>query len=153
MVCRKWYIVIFNFNRQWHRHMILKKVSQVITLVAMSTPILLFGLSTQVLAQANISNFHTYANTDYGFTIKYPSDWKVDENMSFTRGPGVKFTSHDGIGSVVVIKGNLRPNETGMSTYDWAKFYISHKYLPPEFKLIELNSNNYFLSDHPAIRL
>jgi hypothetical protein len=40
---------------------------------------------------------------------------------------------------------------TGMSADDLAKVFISHN--PPESKIIELNSNNYFLSGHPAIRV
>jgi hypothetical protein len=31
-------------------------------------------------AQQDNTNFLTYTNTDLGFTIKYPSDWTVDES-------------------------------------------------------------------------
>jgi hypothetical protein len=37
-----------------------------------------------VNAQQNIPNFLTYADTDLGFTIKYPSDWK----STVTKGSG-----------------------------------------------------------------
>jgi hypothetical protein len=90
------------------------------------------------------SNFLTYTNTNYGFTIKYPSNWIVEENKT---GSKVSFKSGPHTGSVAVTKITLGPNERGMSTDGLAKL-ISF----PRFKLIELNSNNYFLSGHPAIR-
>jgi hypothetical protein len=49
----------------------------------------LLSLSTQALAQAN-SNFLTYTNTDLGFTMKYPSDWTVDDKNPTL---GIKFKS------------------------------------------------------------
>jgi eukaryotic-like serine/threonine-protein kinase len=118
--------------------------------------ILLFSLSykaQQVLGQSGsittnnpaASNFLTYTNTNYGFTIKYPSDWIVEENKT---GSTVAFRSPDHFGSVAVTKLTLGPNETGMSRDDLAKWFI--RYFPAT--LLELNSNNYFLSGHPAIR-
>jgi PsbP-like protein len=119
--------------------------------------ILLLTLSyktQQVLGQSKdttTSNFLTYTNTDYGFTLKYPPDWIVVDVTNKTSSlTGVKFTSRDGIGNVIVSKFNLRPNETGMSIDDLAKGIISHNL--PESKIIELNSNTYFLSGRPAIR-
>jgi hypothetical protein len=40
---------------------------------------------------AQTENFLTYTNTNYGFTIKYPSDWNIDD--SNTTGMGVLFGS------------------------------------------------------------
>jgi hypothetical protein len=79
----------------------------------------------QVLGQSKdttTSNFLTYTNTDYGFTLKYPPDWIVVDVTNKTSSlTGVKFTSPDGIGNVIVSKFNLMPNETGMSIDDLAK--------------------------------
>jgi hypothetical protein len=98
------------------------------------------------------SNFLTYTNADYGFTIKYPSDWKVDDSEIARF--GVRFMSPDKAGNLGVIVSYLRPNETGMSPNDMEKrlsMLVSHQ--PPGLKLTEMNTNNYFLSGHPAIRL
>jgi hypothetical protein len=43
---------------------------------------------------------------------------------------------------------DLRPNQTGLSGQDLAKGFISHQ--PFGFRPIEVNTNNYFLSGHPA---
>jgi len=54
------------------------------------------------------TNFLTYTNTDLGFTIKYPSDWLVNESNTAL---GLK--SPDGAGFVLVSTFNL-PNGTSM---------------------------------------
>ena len=91
------------------------------------------------------TNFLTYTNTDLGFTIKYPSDWLVNESNTAL---GLK--SPDGAGFVLVSTSNL-PNGTSMSGEELAKTFISHQ--PFGFRPIEVNTNNYFLSGHPAARI
>jgi hypothetical protein len=68
-------------------------------------------------AQGANAGFLTYTNTDLGFTIKYPSDWTVNE----TDTADIKFTSPDRVGLVFVKNINLRPNETSMSWEDYVK--------------------------------
>ena len=89
------------------------------------------------------TNFLTYTNTDLGFTIKYPSDWLVNESNTAL---GLK--SPDGAGFVLVSTSNL-PNGTSMSGEELAKTFISHQ--PFGFRPIEVNTNNYFLSGHPQL--
>ena len=64
---------------------------------------------------------------------------------------GVTLKSPDGAGFVSVSTSNLRPNETRMSGEDFAKIFISRQ--PFGFRPIEVNTNNYFLSGHPAARI
>jgi hypothetical protein len=105
---------------------------------------LLLSLSKQALAQVN-SSFLTYTNTDLGFTMKYPSDWSIeDKNMS----TGVKFASPDGPGAGGVI---VSANETGKTLEDFANSLPSNQ--SHGLKLIEMDKNGYFLSGHPALRV
>lgn len=106
-------------------------------------------------AQQDNTNFHTYVNTDLGFTIKYPSDWTADESHI---GDGtIAFRSPDRSGFVVAGVSNLKPNETGiMSPQNLTnlsrQIIIPHLQVPGQ-RLIEVNTNGYFLSGHPAIRV
>jgi hypothetical protein len=102
-------------------------------------------------AQQNNPNFLTYTNTDLGFTIKYPSDWKVDESKRVN--DTIDFISPRDAGSFVVriSTWSLRPNETNMSGADIVKVLISHNYFG--MKPIGVNTNNYSLSGHPAVFL
>jgi len=52
-------------------------------------------------AQQDNTNFLTYANTDLGFTIKYPPYWAVN-NSNVVNGHKVIFTSADRVGIVFV---------------------------------------------------
>jgi hypothetical protein len=87
--------------------------------------------------QAN-SNFLTYTSTDLGFTIKYPSDWTVNEDR-IVEG-SVSFISPDRGGFLVVSLINLKPNETNMSPEGLLKNFTSHQ--PVGFRPIEVNTNN-----------
>ena len=92
----------------------------------------------------------TYTNTDYGFTIKYPSDWIVDYKNTSKYGLNTtNFKSPDGFGSIVVMVGI--GNGTGMS-FDNMSMYYSHHPITPGGRLLEFIPNNYFLSGHPAFR-
>jgi hypothetical protein len=94
---------------------------------------------------ARTENFLTYTNVNYGFTIKYPSDWKVYDSNIATM--GITFKSPDGLGNVeVAIKKTSLPLD----------ILISHYLLEAKahgFRLAELNNNTHFLSGHPAIRI
>jgi hypothetical protein len=114
----------------------------IVLIVVVLSFVLLPSLSTQALAQVN-SSFLTYTNTDLGFTMKYPSDWTIDDkNMNTV---GIKFTSSDGAGFVVVTA-----NETGKTLEDFANSLPSDQ--SHGFKLIEMDKSGYFLSGHPALR-
>jgi hypothetical protein len=106
-------------------------------------------IARQATAQSSSSNFQTYTNTDYGFTIRYPSEWTVDDkNMSTL---GVKITSPDKFGGVLVTIENLKPNETKMTAENFSDSLSSNP--PTGLKFTEINKNTYFLSGHPAIRM
>jgi hypothetical protein len=92
---------------------------------------------------AQTENFLTYTNTNYGFTIKYPSDWNVDESAIHTT--GIKLESPDGAGNVLVSR---VPNVTSI---DELKGTIGQMQAHG-FRLTELNTDTYFLSGYPAIR-
>jgi hypothetical protein len=93
---------------------------------------------------AQTENFLTYTNTNYGFTIKYPSDWNVDD--SNTTGMGVLF----GSGATAVQVWRI---PSPIPTALWAEHGFIFHILPLGFRLTELNTNTYFLSGHPAIRV
>ena len=61
-----------------------KTINIIITLITItSSPLLLtfISLSQNILAQAQ-TEFFTYENKDFGFTIKYPSDWTEEEEST-----------------------------------------------------------------------
>jgi PsbP-like protein len=128
--------------------------------ISASFIILLFLLSSifygpsLVGAQQDSANFLTYTNTDLGFTIKYPSDWTVNESKISDTAP-TTFTSHDRAGQVLISNSNLKPNETSMSWEDLVKNFSKTIKIMEQagFRPIELNTNNYFLSGHPAVRM
>jgi hypothetical protein len=114
----------------------------VLTLVVLSS-VLLPNLSTLALAQVN-SSFLTYTNTDLGFTMKYPSDWTVDDkNLTL----GIKFTSPDGPGVGAVL---VEAHEVGITLEDLANSLPSNQ--SHGLKTIEMDKSGYFLSGHPALR-
>jgi hypothetical protein len=105
------------------------------------------ALAQPSAATSASSNFLTYTNTDLGFTMKYPSDWTVDDSKIAINSVG--FKSPDGVGIVVVGIVNVGPNETGaLSTQNLTKGISS-----PGVRVIETNTNDYFLSGHPAHRV
>ena len=96
---------------------------------------------------AQTENFLTYNNVNYGFTIKYPSDWNVDD--SNTTGMGVLF-GKVGQGDVQVWR-NPDPNPMASLEHETKNTLVNMQ--AHGFRLTELNTNTYFLSGHPAIRV
>jgi hypothetical protein len=105
------------------------------------------SLSTQALAQVN-STFLTYTNTDLGFTIKYPSDWTVNESgIANDKTVDFKSAASGGFLRVVSI------NNTGTLTKDEVANYITSNLTAfGSGKLLEVDKDGYFLSGHPAVR-
>jgi hypothetical protein len=109
-------------------------------------------------AQQYSANFLTYTNTNLGFTIKFPSDWTVDNSYIPIRNE-VIFAPPDKGGFVAVMIRNVtleeatRINASSSSdiTNDSATQIPSN--LSSSTKLFEFNPNGYFLSGHHAIRL
>ena len=95
----------------------------------------------------------TYTNVNYGFTIKYPADWNVDD--SNITGMGVLFGKKPQ-GDVQVV----RVSDSDIHVKEKYNITLEHDIrntlVPMQangFRLIELNSNTYFLSGHPAVRV
>lgn len=109
----------------------------------------LYCIPHNVLAQETTENFLTYTNTDYGygFTIKYPSDWIVNEdNSPQQKAYQVKFVSPGSLAGVTVTIENESRNEFENLSGAVIKGL-------PGLKLLEINTNTYFLSGHPAVRI
>ena len=107
----------------------------------------------------NNTNFLTYTNTNLGFTIKYPSDWTVDESNMPIRNE-VVFAPPDKGGIVGVMTENLTPEEaarinaSSSSSIKNASATQIPSNLSSSTKLLEFDPNGYyFLSGHHAIRL
>jgi len=105
-------------------------------------------------AQQDSTNFLTYTNTDLGFTIKYPSDWTVDD-ANVTNDQTVKFTSADRVGHLFVMIGNATQAQIVVANMnnESEKANAIRESLSSNENLLELDTNRYFLSGHPAIRL
>ena len=99
---------------------------------------------SNVVAQ---TEFLTYTNVNYGFTIKYPSDWNVDD--SNITGMGVLFGKKPQ-GEVQVWR-STDPNLMVPLEHEIKNILVYQQ--AHGFRLIELNTNTYFLSGHPAIRV
>ncbi|HZA06663.1 MAG TPA: hypothetical protein VE619_03080, partial [Nitrososphaeraceae archaeon] len=102
-----------------------------------------------------------YTNTNLGFTIKYPSDWTVDESNMPIRNE-VVFAPPDKGGIVGVMTENLTPEEaarinassSSSSSIKNASATQIPSNLSSSTKLLEFDPNGYyFLSGHHAIRL
>jgi PsbP-like protein len=105
-------------------------------------------------AQQDSSNFLTYTNIDLGFTMKYPSDWTVDDT-NVTNDQTVKFTSADRAGHLLVMIGNATQTQivvTNMNN-ESEKANAIRESLSSNENLLELDTSRYFLSGHPAVRL
>ncbi len=66
-----------------------------------------------------IPQMGTYTNNKYGFSIKYPADWRVE---SETMGYVVGFVSSSGSPAYVIIASRELPAESNLQEYN-AKFY------------------------------
>jgi hypothetical protein len=108
-----------------------------------------------VRAQQDSTNLLRYTNTDLGFTIKYPSDWTVDESH-IVDDQVVAFVPPDKVGIVSAGMGNAtsRQIEVNNMNNDSAKENaIRSNFLSLSGeKLLELDVNRYLLSGHPATR-
>ena len=97
-------------------------------------------------AQQDNANFLTHTNTDFSFTIKYPSYWTVDESGMSTN-HWVRFMSADGpcsLGGIIVPVQNATPTETsiGNNMDAFANYIISH--LSHGTKFLQLDKNGTF---------
>jgi PsbP-like protein len=106
-------------------------------------------------AQQDNASFLTYTNPDLGFTIKYPSDWTVNDSNNMVNGHKVaSFTSADRVGIVFVQAENATQGEIAVCNMnDSAKTNTIRTHLTPGERLIELDVTRYLLSGHPAIRI
>jgi hypothetical protein len=105
------------------------------------------------LAQSEDNNLLTYTNANLGFSFKYSSDWKrfVDEGKS---GGVITLQSPNNISSILVSVENIKPNETGLSLEQYAKNYVwSWGSVASNIKPLEVNTDTYYLSGHPAARI
>jgi hypothetical protein len=104
-------------------------------------------------AQQHNASFLTYTNTDLGFTIKYLSDWTVNDS-NIVNGHKVAFTSADRVGIVFVQIENATQREIEVyNMNDSAKTNAIRTHLTPGERLLELDVTRYLLSGHPAIRV
>jgi hypothetical protein len=105
-------------------------------------------------AQQDSTNFLTYTSTGLGFTIKYPSNWTVDDN-AVVNDSVVAFIPPDRVGIVSVGIGNATAHQIELNNMndDSAKINAIKSHLFGGEKLLELDVSRYLLSGHPAIRL
>lgn len=98
---------------------------------------------------AQTENLLTYTNVNYGFTIKYPSDWNVDD--SNITGMGVVFGKKPE-GDVQVVRSLATVANPENDSLEHVIKNILVYQQAHGFRLTELDTNTYFLSGHPAIR-
>jgi hypothetical protein len=112
--------------------------------VSFSTSIVFAFVLLNQFAPGNVvaqtENFLTYTNTNYGFTIKYPSDWNVDDSNS--TGKGVIF----GSGPTAVQVWRM-PNPIPIPTALGAEHGFIFHILPLGFRLTELNTNTIHITN------
>ena len=75
-------------------------ISYSVLSILLLIPLTLSHILPYAIAQQDKTNFLTYTNTDYGFTLKYPSNWTV--NATDINGSGFRIYSPDGVAFVVV---------------------------------------------------
>jgi hypothetical protein len=104
--------------------------------------------------RAQQDNFLTYTNTDFGFTIKHPPNWTVND-MDIVNGHAVvSFSSPDRVGVVFVQIQNATQGEIAVyNMNDSAKTNTIKTHLTPGERLIELDVSHYALLGHRAIRI
>jgi hypothetical protein len=96
----------------------------------------------------------TCTNVKDGFTIKYPHDWTVNDTIlgSPILQHAVKFTAPNNSG-IVLISTRNQTNQLGKSVEEGGRLFTTSLPYLKNFRLLELNTNSYFLSNHPAIRV
>jgi hypothetical protein len=102
-------------------------------------------------AQQDNKDFLTYTNAEIGFIMKYPSNWTVNET-EIQCCHSVVFWSPDGVAAIKVNVEKFTLQGYGVSNLnERANQLISGE--KKGAQLIEIDSNRYFLSGHPAIRV
>ena len=127
-------------------------------LVSAIIPFMLLMISNAAFAQQvmlDFGPFHigptdyiTYTDPKLRFSIKYPSHWEKvtnDPDSPFVSAP-IK-SDADAIVSVTVSNGSA-----SLSADELGKYELSHLQYR-DFTPLELNTNTYFLTGHPAYRL
>jgi PsbP-like protein len=126
-------------------------LGSVISLIVLSN---IVNVSQSARAQQDNTNFLTYTNTYLSFTIKYPSDWTINESDIVNGHKVASFTSADRVGIVFVQIENATQHEIAVyNMNDSAKSNTIRTHLTPGERLIELDVTHYLLSGHPAIRI
>lgn len=105
----------------------------------------LFSALKESYAQTAFVNILTYTNADCGFTLKYPSNWNVNEVYLCS---DIQFTSPDNLTIVFVDVENATSEMR--TSYENPSSWIAQ---PPQgMKIMEFNQGTYFLGGHPANR-
>jgi hypothetical protein len=95
-------------------------------------------------------NFLIYTNPDDDFKVWYPSGWSINEaNITHS---GVVIESPDRAGKILVSAINISPAESKMTPAELATSILSSQN-DRRSRFIELDSSNYFLSGHPAVKI
>ena len=103
---------------------------------------MLVFLAIQLPSVSAQTKYLTYTNTNVGFTIKYPSDWTVND----TNTNNIIFNK---VGQVDVLVSKVQ--HSNVSLADGIKKTLAGME-PKGFRLTELN-NNAYLAGHQAIRI
>ena len=107
-------------------------------------------IAQTAIAQPNIS-FSTYSNTDLGFIVEYPTDWIVNEDVSSGT---VYMTARDiAAGLIVAFTPAENPNASLQELGDKIIETNRNSEYATGFRLIEMNTDNYFLGGQPAVRI
>ncbi|HJT48330.1 MAG TPA: hypothetical protein VJ729_09105 [Nitrososphaeraceae archaeon] len=96
-------------------------------------------------------HFILYTNPDKDFKIWYPSDWSInEENITHS---GAIIESPDNTARIIVAARNVSPIESNMTTSELAKSVLSSSRNDSRSRFLELDSNNFYLSGQPAVKI
>jgi hypothetical protein len=98
------------------------------------------------------TNLQTYINADLGIILKYPSNWTVNDTR-IQCCHEVVFWSPDGVAAIKVNVEKFTLQEAGVTNLNERANQLSTREKDSGAQLIEIDSNRYFLSGHPAIRI
>ena len=103
------------------------------------------------IGQSN-TDYLTYTNTELGFTVEYPSDWTISEDLIY---------HEEGIPDTVYIHSPnsdtddayfaIQVNKSGMRTLEDLENEMVNTI--KNFSLIEVNNDSYYLGGYPAVRI
>jgi hypothetical protein len=109
------------------------------------------------IGQTN-TNFLTYTNTELGFTIDYPSGWRIVEDIYpgtvSIRSPDFDFEAQSGFRTDIQVNRSELQSLTEVENImidDIRDF--SNNLTDPDVRLVEVNSDTYYLGGHPAVRI